>query len=480
MINIRGFLPKTEKKWIIFFVLFVGIWSLVLVSTLLSRVTGDRGLVDFSVDLSFATIPLLALIIAYTMVTTFIFVAYLCAIRKAKRYQIKMYSSNNLLLMPEQRKSSNSTEYNSAEGLCTIIIPSHNEESVIRRTVTDCLKQTYKNIEVIVVCHNCSDRTFEEADIGDSRVTVFDYKTKESGKGIALNYGVERSRGKYLLILDGDGLLSHDFIQLALPMFKDNYAAVQGKYSPSNRNYNMLTRLLSVEGDLWSTPFMTVRGILENRCPLGGTGYILRKDALIDVGMFANHLVDDYELTSRLLRKKYRIAFAPLCIDYDEKPPTLDIMLRQRSRWAKGFLSLLTTRIPESTDIIGHVSWLWPIAAFAGLVMLLIPAYAQIHYMLFEYYPYTYSYLSLNIWIILTVVTYSLQATVLITEHGTKGIKYSISLPLYNIFSQYCYVTYIKAFFIKSWASTKTQHGFLTKPESEKEILARRREIIAR
>ena len=364
MINIKELLPKSEKKWIIFFFLFVGLWSLVLVSTILSKVTGEQGLVDFSVDLSFATVPLLAIIIAYTMVTTFIFVAYLCVIRKAKRYQKKMYSSHTLLQMPEQRKFLNivSTQYDSTKALCTIIIPSHNEESVIRRTVTDCFKQTYKNIEVIVVCHNCSDRTFEEANIGDSRVRVFDYKTKESGKGIALNYGVEKSRGKYLLILDGDGLLSSDFIELALPMFKDNYAG-QGKYSPSNRNYNMLTRLLSVEGDLWSTPFMTVRGILEKRCPLGGTGYILRKDALIDVGMFDNHLVDDYELTFRLLRKKYKIAFAPLCIDYDEKPPALDIMLRQRSRWAKGFLSLLTTRIPESTDIIGHVSWLWPIGS---------------------------------------------------------------------------------------------------------------------
>jgi cellulose synthase/poly-beta-1,6-N-acetylglucosamine synthase-like glycosyltransferase len=201
MINIKELLPKSEKKWIIFFFLFVGLWSLVLVSTILSKVTGEQGLVDFSVDLSFATIPLLAIIIAYTMVTTFIFVAYLCVIRKAKRYQKKMYSSHTLLQMPEQRKFLNmvSTQYDSNKALCTIIIPSHNEESVIRRTVTDCFKQTYKNIEVIVVCHNCSDRTFEEANIGDSRVRVFDYKTKESGKGIALNYGVEKSRGKYLL-----------------------------------------------------------------------------------------------------------------------------------------------------------------------------------------------------------------------------------------------------------------------------------------
>jgi cellulose synthase/poly-beta-1,6-N-acetylglucosamine synthase-like glycosyltransferase len=473
LLNTKELLPKTEKKWIFFFVFFIGLWGLVLLSTLLSRITGQQGLVDYSVDLSVATIPLLGIIILYTMVNVFVFVAYFFGIRKAKAYQKKLCSSHILLSPISEGKGSSHSDidYHPApKGLCTIIIPSRNEESVIRRTVTECLNQTYRDIEVVVVCHNCTDRTFQEANIDDDRVRVFDLKTKESGKGIALNYGVQMSKGKYLLILDGDALLSPSFIELALPMFKDNYAAVQGKYSPSNRNYNTLTKLLAVEGDLWSTPFMTVRGIMEKRCPLGGTGYIIRKDALMDVGLFDNHLVDDYELTFRLLRKKYRIAFAPLCIDYDEKPPTLDIMLRQRSRWAKGFLSLLTTKVPESSDILGHISWLWPIAAIAGLIMLFIPAYAQLHFMIFEYYPYTYSYLSLNVWIILTVLIYALQAAVLVNEHGIKGLKYALYLPLYNMFSQYCFVSYIKAFFIKSWANTKTQHGFTRDVTLEKEI----------
>ena len=120
---------------------------------------------------------------------------------------------------------------------------------------------------------------------------------------------------------------------------------------------------------------MTARSIFGKRCPLGGTGYIIRKDALENVGLFANHLVDDFELTFRLLRNNYKIAFAPLSVDYDEKPPTLDIMFRQRSRWAKGFLNLLKGRITEPSDLLGHLSWLWPIATIASLVMLMIPVF---------------------------------------------------------------------------------------------------------
>ena len=76
---------------------------------------------------------------------------------------------------------------------------------------------------------------------------------------------------------------------------KITYAAVQGKYIPSNRGYNLITRLVSIEGDLWSTPYMTVRSLLQKKVFLGGTGFVIRKDILLRIGRFTNHLVDDYE-----------------------------------------------------------------------------------------------------------------------------------------------------------------------------------------
>ena len=69
----------------------------------------------------------------------------------------------------------------------------------------------------------------------DNRVRAFDLRTNEAGKGIALNEGVKRANGKYILILDSDGMLSRDFIEKALPLFDGNNAAIQGRYVPSNQ-----------------------------------------------------------------------------------------------------------------------------------------------------------------------------------------------------------------------------------------------------
>jgi cellulose synthase/poly-beta-1,6-N-acetylglucosamine synthase-like glycosyltransferase len=444
-----------EKVWIAFFFIVIAVWVLVLTASIYPRIYGIEILVDSDIDLTFFTLPILAFNLIYVFMLIMIFTLYLGAYASVRKYQLKM-------------KERVSDRFRNQMELCSIIIPARNEESVIKRTVLDCLKQTYQKIEIIVICHNCSDRTYDEAKVDDPRVKVFDLQTKEAGKGIALNFGVEKSSGNYIMVLDSDGLLTRDFLENALPLFEGNYCAVQGRYIPSNRSFNFVTRMLALEGDLWSTPFMTIRTWLGRRCPLGGTGYIIRKDILLKVGVFANHLVDDYELTFRLLRKGYKIAFAPLSINYDEKPPTLDFMLRQRARWAKGFIDLLGTRIADRSDIVGHIFWLNPIAALTGFIMLMIPGFAALHYLIYDYYPYTYSYMPLTIWFMLTGALFVLQAAVLIKEYGWRGFAYAAQIPLFLPFSQYWFVSFVRAFTIKSWASTKTTHGFVRQQSPEK------------
>jgi cellulose synthase/poly-beta-1,6-N-acetylglucosamine synthase-like glycosyltransferase len=441
---------KSDKFWIILFFIVIALWLFVLTSIL--RLSNTNVLVDRELDLSLPTSIALGFNMLYFFTSTFVYVVYLLSFDKMQNYQTKIKKKN--------------LSYTKEEELCSIVIPARNEETIIRRTILACLQQTYRNIEVLVVCHNSTDGTFQQAaQVKDNRVKAFNLNTKATGKSIALNYGVEKADGKYILVIDADGIMSKSFIENALPLLDEPYAAVQGRCVPSNRNYNFVTKMLSLEDDLWFAPFYTARSIFGNRCPLAGTGFIVRKDILIKAGMFSNNLVDDYELTNRLLRKGYRIAYAPLSIIYDEKPPTIEIMLRQRARWAKGFLSLLNQRIASPDDILGNIYWLSPIGILSGIVMLVVTAYASIHNLLFEYFPYTFSYLPLNVWYLFTGMTIILNVLVIIKQYGRKGIKYAVCLPLYIIFSQYSLVITLRGFFVKSWSTTKTAHGFMVKED---------------
>ena len=370
-------------------------------------------------------------------------------------FVIKKVINHQLMLIKRKRHSRASYKPR-----ITIIIPARNEENVIRKTVINCLQQIYTNIEILVVCHNSTDKTFEQAHVNDNRVKVIDFKTSQAGKGIALDFGVDHANGDYICILDADGKLSEDFIENALPLFDEGYAAVQGRITSSNRGYNIITSILALENDIFSVPFMTVRSFFGKRTPLGGTGLIVRKDILIKEGKFGNALIDDFELSFRLFRKKHRIAFAPLSVVYDEKPPSLGMMFRQRSRWVKGHIDLLRHIIAEPTDIIGHIYWLSPIFTLSGLIAIVIISLAVIHYMLFGYMPYSFAAMPVKIWLVITATVYLLQVSFIAREPKIRGLKNIALAALLIPFTNYWYAVLIRAIFVKSWANTKTTHGF--------------------
>lgn len=446
-----------EQKWSLFFLGILIIWAVILYFTLSATVGSMEILVDEDYDITAISIVFLGIILFYYSFQIFIFITYLFTFDKIVSNQEKAIAKSKL-----KKKTSNEVD-SLQNDVCSIIIPVHNEENIIKRTVLNSLRQTYSNIEILVVSHNCSDNTANNFPLSDPRVKSLVLTTPDAGKGLALNHGVKHARGKYILIIDGDAILENSFIEKSLPLFENqpNVAAIQGRYFSSNRNYNIITKLLSLESDLWSVPFMTIRTFFGKKCPLGGTGLIIKRDVLIKVGFFENHLVDDYELSFRLIKNNFKILFAPLSICYDEKPPSVRVMINQRSRWFKGFVNLLTHNITNSKDILGVIHWLMPVSIFAGLGLFIIFTISAIHNLVFQYYPFTFTYIPVLPWAILMVLVISLQCITLTKQYGPTGLRFSMWIPVYMLFSNYWLVVSIKSFFVTTWKTNKTMHGYI-------------------
>ena len=427
----------------IFFVL-AALWFVMVYYTIIPWVLGIPLEMNADLDLSWVTWLSVSLGLVSTLMWFSIQAVYLVIGKGIEKKQSLLIRNKKYTRYP----------------LVSILIPAKNEQDVIKKTIEKCLQQTYKNLEVIILCHNCTDNTFENAQSTDKRVRPVKFETKESGKGIALNHGIEVSKGEYIMILDADGILHKDFIKNAMPLFDEGFAAVQGKIVSSNSDYSLQTKMLSLEGDMFSTPFMAFRHKVDKRTPLGGTGSILKKTALQKVGGFSNALIEDFELSFRLYRNKYRIGFASLSIVFDEKPGDLALMFRQRARWVKGHFDLLRHRIPEKTDPLGIIYWLSPIFMLSSFFSIFITSSAIMYYVAFGIFPYKFTFVPIQIWFIVTITSYLLQFTILLKEFGIRKIKYAAHIFLLSGFSHYWYVCLIKSFFVKSWASTKTTHGF--------------------
>jgi glycosyltransferase involved in cell wall biosynthesis len=91
--------------------------------------------------------------------------------------------------------------------LVSIVIPVHNGERFLGRTLASALAQTYDHIEVVVVDDGSTDRTtiiVEAAATNDNRIRLF--RTQKSGVALARNLGVSQARGELIAPLDADDL----------------------------------------------------------------------------------------------------------------------------------------------------------------------------------------------------------------------------------------------------------------------------------
>ena len=96
------------------------------------------------------------------------------------------------------------------ECLVSVIIPAYNREDTIVRAIDSVLKQTYQNIEVIIV-DDCSTDNTEMAvkSIHDNRLSYYKLN-KNSGACVARNEGVKISKGTIVAFQDSDDFWHSD------------------------------------------------------------------------------------------------------------------------------------------------------------------------------------------------------------------------------------------------------------------------------
>jgi cellulose synthase/poly-beta-1,6-N-acetylglucosamine synthase-like glycosyltransferase len=69
---------------------------------------------------------------------------------------------------------------------------------------------------------------------------------------------------------------------------------------------------------------------------LGGTGFVITKTMMREVGWNMTSLVEDFEFSTKAVMVGKKIGYAYDAITYDEKPNTLKASMKQRSRWLQG------------------------------------------------------------------------------------------------------------------------------------------------
>ena len=101
--------------------------------------------------------------------------------------------------------------------LITIIIPVYNTYEYLKRCVESVCKQTYHNLEIILIDDGSTDGSQQLCDVlqeTDDRIAVL--HNKNSGVSAARNLGLDSAHGEYVVFVDSDDWIEKGAVEHAL------------------------------------------------------------------------------------------------------------------------------------------------------------------------------------------------------------------------------------------------------------------------
>jgi glycosyltransferase involved in cell wall biosynthesis len=192
----------------------------------------------------------------------------------------------------------------------SVIIPAFNVALYISEALESVLAQTFKDYEVIVVNDGSSDTLELERVLEPFREHIVYLKQNNRGAAAARNAGLYVARGEYVAFLDADDLWEPNFLTSQLDFIESNgqcdlvYANARlfGDTPLSGRTY-METSPSKGE--------VTFESLITARCNVITSGVVTRRQMILDVGLFDEHLLraHDFDLWLRMVRHGARAAY---------------------------------------------------------------------------------------------------------------------------------------------------------------------------
>lgn len=226
-----------------------------------------------------------------------------------------------------------------------ILIPAHNEELSINKTLTACSNLDYPTdkYSVFVVADNCTDNTLSIAK--DAGVFCLERTNdKELGKGYALEWGFSRIfSGKFedydaVVVLDADCVLDRNALTVMNIELKAGADVLQINNVASNPDDSPISYAVAVGNWVENELFYKPKSRLGLAVFLRGTGMVFKRSILEEYPWRAFSVAEDVEYGINLLRNKVKIKFVEATRVLSSFPVNYEQLHIQRTRWAHGNL----------------------------------------------------------------------------------------------------------------------------------------------
>ncbi len=361
----------------------------------------------------------------------------------------------------------------------SVIIPAHNEEKEISKTLRALLKSKYpkKKMEIIVVNDGSTDKT---ASLVNKFPVRLINNVKKLGKVASLNKAIAKAKGEIVVTMDADSIVNPHSLSLLVMNFKDKeVGAVSGVYKTRHES-RLLEKMQGLEY-LWFAFVRKTQEMMNCVLVVPGALAAFRRDVLKEVNGFdSDTMIEDFDMTIKIHKAGYKVrcnknATATVCA-----PSNILDLIKQRTRWFRGGLQVYVKHADIFKGRAGMVSAVWIIEVvgiFLQMIVFSVMGFEIIKYI--TMYPFAELLLGLKMFLIhlLTLNVNIAEAILAMTGFlfilGMVHVALSINMmkeskkkillyPLMMIYSSFLSFIFLKSFVeeiigvSRTWSS---QHG---------------------
>ena len=202
------------------------------------------------------------------------------------------------------------------QGKISIIVPVYKVENELDRCVQSLMKQTYKNIEIILVDDGSPDqcpKLCEQYAKEDERIRVI--HKKNGGLSDARNAGLNLARGEYVLYVDSDDYIEVDSCERLINATSEEQVdiVVGNAIMEKSNSYEKMIHSATPAGEIYSAKDFIEKAVRASQWYAPSWLNMYRRDFLLQNKLFfkVGIYFEDMQMLPRVFLRAKKVA----CID---------------------------------------------------------------------------------------------------------------------------------------------------------------------
>lgn len=216
--------------------------------------------------------------------------------------------------------------------LVSVIIPTKNSDRTLDKCLNSIKNQTYKDIELIVVDNNSTDKTKEIA----KKYTKLVFN-KGPERSAQRNFGAKKAKGKFIYVIDADFIINPKVVEKCVAQISKRFDAIMVHNTP-DETISWIARIRKFETNMYKNDLTYTAARFFN------------KKAFFDIGGYNESIIagDDFDIQNKLNKMGYKTGFIDTDVIHIGEPTSFWDHMKKYYNYGKDFVNYKADNPEES------------------------------------------------------------------------------------------------------------------------------------